>query len=397
MALLYLDHNATTPVHPEAARAMTDVLSGGAFGNPSSLHAPGREARRLIEEARESVARLVGAEPSEIVFTSGGTEANNLALQGFASSPGALLPAVSDGAPPGAVRGRHIVASSIEHSSVLESLKALEARGWEVDWVAPDGDGVIHPASVEAALRPDTALATVMAANNEVGTVQPVAAIGALLASRGVAFHSDAVQALGKLAACRPRDWGAAFAAFSAHKINGPKGVGALYVRKGAALQRILHGGPHERRLRGGTENVPGIVGFGKAAEVWLRDGSAERIHLAKLRDALEAALRARLPDLIVNGAGAERVPNTLHITLPRCPSDLMVMALDLRELAVSAGSACASGAVKASQVVLAMGKGKEAASSSLRFSLGLGNREAEIPEVVARLASAAEAVRGEG
>lgn len=392
MSLVYLDHNATTPVHPEVADAMAEVLRGGAegralFGNPSSLHAAGREARRRIEDARESLASLIGADPSEIVFTGGGTEANNLALLGFAASASET----------GKSAGRHIVASSFEHSSVIETLKSLEAQGWEIGWADPDADGVVGPGSVEAALRPDTVLATVMAANNEVGTVQPAAAIGALLKAKGVPFHCDAVQALGKIESVRPALWNADYLALSAHKINGPKGVGALYVRKGAPLRGILHGGPHERRLRGGTENVPGIIGFGKAAEIARRDGAAERGRVRALRDALERALRDRIPDLVLNGAapGVERLPNTLHITLPGCPSDLMVMGLDMRGVAVSAGSACASGAVKHSHVVLAMGKGKEAAGSSLRISLGLGNSPEEVREAAERIFETAESTRG--
>lgn len=384
MSFTYLDHNATTPVHPEAAEAMAEVLRGAAFGNPSSLHSAGREARRRLEDARESLARLIGAEPGEIVFTGGGTEANNLALLGFAAV-----------ASPGQGPGRHLVASSFEHGSVLETLKALEAQGWRVTWVDPDGDGVVRVEAVTAALRPETALVSIMAANNEVGTVQPVAAIGALLRGRGIPFHCDAVQALGKLEGFRPKDWNLDYASLSAHKINGPKGAGALWIRKGAPLQRILHGGPHERKLRGGTENVPGIVGFGKAAAVWHRDGAAERPRQRGLRDALEAALRKRIPDIVVNGTAAERLPNTLHVTLPGCPSDLLVMGLDMRGVAVSAGSACASGAVKLSHVVLAMGKGKEAAGTSLRLSLGLGNREEEIAPAADRIAEAANAVRG--
>lgn len=384
MSFTYLDHNATTPVHPEAAEAMAEVLRGAAFGNPSSLHSAGREARRRIEEARESLARLIGAEPGEIVFTGGGTEANNLALQGFAAF-----------ASPGKGPGRHLVASSFEHSSVLDTLKALEAQGWQVTHVDPDGDGVVRVEAVAEALRPGTALVSVMAANNEVGTVQPVAAIGALLEAKGIPFHCDAVQALGKLEGFRPKAWNLDFASLSAHKINGPKGAGALWIRKGSPLRRILHGGPQERTLRGGTENVPGIVGFGKAAAIWHRDGAAERFRLRALRDALEAALRKRIPDLVVNGAAGERLPNTLHVTLPGCPSDLLVMGLDMRGVAVSAGSACASGAVKQSHVVLAMGKGRQAAGSSLRLSVGLGNREDEIGPAADRIAEAAKTVRG--
>jgi cysteine desulfurase len=253
---------------------------------------------------------------------------------------------------------------------------------------------VVRPEAVAEALRPDTALAAVMAANNETGAVQPVAAIGPMLRERGVLFHCDAVQALGRSQA-RPREWGADYAAFSAHKINGPKGVGALYVRKGAPLSARMLGGPQERKLRGGTENVPGIAAFAAAAEWWRGHAEAERRRLGALRDALEAALRTRLPDMIVNAGGATRLPNTLNATFPGCRADLMVMALDMREAAVSAGSACASGAARHSHVLLAMGLGKEAAGSSLRFSLGLGNAPEEIGPFADKVAEAAAAVRG--
>lgn len=372
----YLDHNATTPMLPEAAEA----YARAAFGNPSSLHWAGRSARAETEDARETLAAWLGVSPAEIVFTAGGTEADNLALFGAADS--------------GKLRSRHIVAASFEHPAVLEPINRLAAGGWEVTWVDPDRDGVVRPAAVAAALRPDTALATVMAANNETGAVQPVAEIGAMLRERGVLFHCDAVQALGKIEV-RPREWRADYVALSAHKINGPKGVGALYVRKGAPLSARSLGGPQERKLRGGTENAPGIAAFGAAAAWWRRNGSAERGRLAVLRDALAAALRQRIPDLIVNAEGALRLPNTCNLTFPGCRSDLMVMALDMREIAVSAGSACASGAVQHSHVLLAMGLDKEAASSSLRFSLGLGNTLAEIETCADRVAEAAAAVRG--
>lgn len=376
MARHYFDHNATTPLLPEAAAAW----AAAPFGNPSSLHAAGRAARAVVEEARETLAAWLGAAPGEILFTAGGTEADNLALLGAAAS--------------GKLRGRHLVASSIEHPAVLEPMRRLESEGWEITWVDPDATGVVRPETVAEALRPDTALAAVMAANNETGAVQPVAAIGAMLRERGVLFHCDAVQALGRSEA-RPREWGADYAAFSAHKINGPKGVGALFVRKGAPLSARLLGGPQERKLRGGTENVPGIAAFAAAADWWRGHAEAERRRLGALRDALEAALRARLPDMIVNAGGAPRLPNTLNATFPGCRADLMVMALDMREAAVSAGSACASGAVQHSHVLLAMGLGKEAAASSLRFSLGLGNAPEEIGSFADKVAEAAAAVRG--
>lgn len=376
MASLYFDHNATTPLLPEAAAAWASA----AFGNPSSLHWAGRAARSAVEDARETLARWLEAGTSEITFTSGGTEADNLALLGAAAS--------------GRLRSRHLVAARFEHSAVLEPLRRLEAEGWEVSWIDPDGDGVVRPEAVAAALRPDTALATVMAANNETGALQPVAEIGALLRARGVLFHCDAVQALGK-AEVRPRAWQADYVALSAHKINGPKGVGALWARKGAPLGPRSLGGPQERGLRGGTENAAGIAAFGAAAAWWMAHGAAERNRLAALRDGLEAALCARLPDLIVNCASVPRIPNTLNATLPGCRADLMVMGLDMRGVAVSAGSACASGAVRHSHVILSMGKGEAAAASSLRFSLGLGNSEAEIGSLADAVAEVAAGVRG--
>lgn len=388
----YFDHNATSPLHPEVARFMADLLLKGAaspqgaapssgFGNPSSIHWAGREARSLVEDARESIAKLIGVDAAEIVFTSGGTEADNLAIFGASGS--------------GRLKGRHLAAAAFEHPAVLEAYRKLEAQGWPIAWIDPDGDGIVSPEAVASALRPDTGLVSVMAANNETGAVQPVAAIGKLLREKGVLFHCDGVQALGKLDEVRPRAWQADYLALSAHKINGPKGVGALYVRKGAPMQSVNLGGPQERQMRGGTENVLGIAGFGKAAEVWGRIGEAERARLRLLRDALEKSLRSRIPDLIINSEAAERVPNTLNATFPGCRADLLVMGLDMRGIAVSAGSACASGSVKHSHVLLAMGKGKDAAASSLRFSLGLGNAESEIGPLADQVAQAAAAVRG--
>ena len=381
MSQLYFDHNATTPLHPEVAEVMGDWIRSGQFGNPSSIHSVGRAARSRVEDARESVAQILGVSPSEIVFTSGGSEADNLAILGATAS--------------GKLKGRHLVVTSFEHPAVLESFKHLESEGWEVTWVDPDGNGIISPDVILKALRPNTGLVSVMAANNEVGTIQPVAAIGKLLHSMGIAFHCDAVQALGKIPQVRPRDWQVDFLTISAHKINGPKGVGALYVRKGAPLKGLTLGGPHERGFRAGTENVLGLIGFGKAADLLrLHDGSeAERIRA--MRNELQQELERRLPDLIVNSATANRLPNTLNITIPGCKSDLMVMGLDMRGAAVSAGSACASGSVKFSHVLLAMGKGKEAASSSLRFSLGLGNESKDILPLAEMVVEVAASVRG--
>lgn len=376
MPRLYFDHNATTPLLPAAASA----LSEASFGNPSSLHWAGREARSRIEDTRETLAKWLGVGASEIVFTSGGTEADNLALLGAAAS--------------GKLPGRHIVAAAFEHPAVLEPVRKLESEGWTVTWLQADGDGLVSAGAVAAALRPDTSLATIMAANNETGALQPVAEIGALLRAKGIVFHCDAVQALGK-ADVKPRLWQADYAALSAHKINGPKGVGALYVRKGAPMQGLHLGGPQERQTRGGTENVPGIAAFGLAAAWWMANAEVERTRLGGLRDALAAALRGRIPDLIVNAENAPRTPNTLNVTFPGCRADLMVMGLDMREVAVSAGSACASGSVRHSHVLLAMGKSKEAAASSLRFSLGRGNAPEEIGPLADAVAAVAASVRG--
>ena len=372
----YFDHNATTPMLPEAAEAFART----GFGNPSSLHWAGRAARAAVEDAREILAAWLGVSPAEIVFTAGGTEADNLALLGAAAS--------------GKLRGRHLIAATFEHPAVLEPVRKLAAEGWDVTWIDPDGDGVVRAEAVAAALRPDTAMAAVMAANNETGAWQPVEAIGALLRERGVLFLCDAVQALGK-ADVRPRAWQADYLALSAHKINGPKGVGALYVRKGAPMAARSLGGPQERTLRGGTENAPGIAAFGAAAAWWREHATAERSRLADLREALAAALQERIPDMVVNAGAAPRLPNTLNAAFPGCRSDLMVMALDMREAAVSAGSACASGAVQHSHVLLAMGKGKAVAASSLRFSLGRGNCPEEIGPFADKVAEAAAAVRG--
>lgn len=379
----YLDHNATTPLLPEALDALTRAAREG-WGNPSSLHEPGRQAKRFVEDAREQLAALIHAKPQEIVFTGGGTEACNFALLGAARSLAERSRSQ---------RPMHIVASALEHPAVKAAVGALAADGWDVTWVQPDADGLITPEAVEAALRDDTVLGAVMAANNEVGTIQPVAAIGEVFRKKGVTFFCDMTQALGKIpvdVSALPVD----LAAFAAHKIGGPKGAGALYVRKGVSVESLLRGGGQERGLRGGTENVSGLAGFGAAAAWWNHHAGAEREHLRGLRDALQAALIQRIPALRVNAEHADRLPNTLHVTFPGARGDVLVMALDLRGIAVSAGSACASGSVKPSEVLLAMGRSREEASSSLRFSLGSGNTPEEIPAVAEAVAAAYAAAR---
>jgi cysteine desulfurase len=373
----YLDHNATTPMLPDALDALTRVARD-AWANASSLHTPGRAAKVEIEKAREELAALIHAASPEIIFTGGGTEACNFALYGSAR-------VLKD-------KGRHIVASAIEHSAVKAALLALAEDGWEITWVKPDIDGVVTPEAIAGALRSDTVLCAVMHANNEVGTVQPIAAIGAVLKARGVMFFCDMTQSLGKI----PVDvkaLGVDLASFAAHKIGGPKGAGALYVRKGVTVESLVRGGGQERGLRGGTENTPGIAGFGAAAAWWRAHGNAERARVASLRDALQAALLQRIPNLRMTAQGTDqrvdRLPNTLHVTFPGARGDVLVMALDLRGIAVSAGSACASGSVKPSEVLLAMGRSTEDAISSLRFSLGFGNTVEEIPAVADAVAAA--------
>ena len=350
-----------------------------AWGNPSSLHGPGRRARQEVEDAREHVAGLIGAKPNEIVFTSGGTESCNLALVSGANLQ--------------RQKGKHLVVSAIEHPAVKSEVKALEGEGWEVTWAKPDADGVIPVEAVNAALRHDTALCAIMAANNEVGTVQPIQEIGTLLRARGVLFFCDMTQALGKIpvdVSALPVD----LAAFVAHKIGGPKGVGALYIRKGLQIDSFVRGGGQERGLRGGTENVPGIAGFGVASVWWQKNGAEERKRVEHLRNALQSALLEGIPEMKINAADVPRLPNTLHATFPGCRGDILVMALDLRGIAASAGSACASGSVKASEVLLAMGRSQEDAVSSLRFSFGIGNTAGEIPMIAEAVQQAYTAAR---
>ncbi len=358
---------------------MLQCLDAG-FGNPSSLHREGRRAREFVEESREILAAVLGVKVPEIVFTSGGTEADNLALRGVMGSEKA--------------RGRHIITTAIEHPAVLATCRVLENSGCSVSYVLPDETGVVPVEAIAAEIRSDTALISVMAANNETGCLQPVRAIGALAREKGIPFHTDAVQAFGRVTGLLPTEMGCDLLSLSAHKLSGPKGVGALYVRKGMALGPMLTGGSQERELRGGTENVMGIVGFAQAVQVLNGMHVEESQRLSRLRDSLESSILTRIPGTSVNGAGAERLGNTTSIAFAGCRADLLVMALDLRGISVSAGSACASGTARPSHVIIAMGKGKEAALSSLRFSLGMGNAEGDIPAVVESLVEAVHAAR---
>ena len=374
MRRVYLDNNATTPVLPEMQEAMRPYF-GERFGNASSIHHHGQETRAAVENAREAVAALLGCRASEIVFTSGGTESDNLAIAGLAAP------------------GDHIITSNIEHHAVLFACKHLEDTGREVTYVPVDGRGLIDPEDVRRALRPNTKLITIMMANNETGVLQPVEEIGRIAAEADVFFHTDAVQAAGKVP-IDVKSVGCDVLSISGHKIHAPQGVGALYVRKGTHIQPLFFGGRHERSRRAGTENVPGIVALGKAAELaieGLRRGDNKK--MTALRDRLQQGIVAQVEEVGVNGEGAPRVPNTTNIYFDHIEGEAMVIALDLKGLAISTGAACSSGAIEPSHVLMAMGLRPDRARASIRFSLGKQNTAEDVdfalalvPETVARL-----------
>ncbi len=367
MLRIYLDFNATTPLRPEVWEAMQPYLCKY-FGNPSSVHWAGREARRGVEEAREKVALLIGAEPEEVLFTSGGTESNNLALFGVAR-------ALKD-------RGRHVVTTAVEHSSILAPLRALEGEGFTVTFLPVDPEGRVSPDLVAETLRPDTILLSVGLANNEVGTLQPVDEIGRLARKRGVVFHTDAVQAAGKLP-LDVKDLQVDLLSLSAHKIYGPKGVGALYVRKGVPLTPLHCGGPQEWEKRAGTENVAGVVGFGEASRLARQELEGTASRCWALTEKLWQGLKEKVPGIRLNSPLSGRLSNTLNLSFPGARGEGLMMGLDLEGIAVSTGSACAAGAIEPSHVLLAMGKNEEEASSALRFSLGKDTTEEEVETVL--------------
>ena len=380
---LYLDHHATTPVDPAVVGAMLPYLTEK-FGNPSSRqHLFGQEAHAAVEEARAHVARLIGAETGDIVFTSGATESNNLAVRGVGRGAGS--------------RGRHLVTTAIEHPAVLEPARSLEREGFDVTVVGVGPEGVVSPGEIARALRPDTVLVSVMAANNEIGTVQEVAEIGRLCREREILFHTDAVQAIGRVPVS-VEAWGADLVSVSAHKMYGPKGVGALYVRRARRprirLQAQAEGGGQEKGLRSGTLNVPGIVGFGEAARLAaeaLETGEAERI--AALRDRLLAGLRARLDGVEVNGSMERRLPGNLHVSISRAEAETLILSLGGR-IAISSGAACAEAGGKGSHVLRALGLPDERIYTALRFGLGRFNDAAAIDEAIEALAGAVETAR---
>ena len=370
----YFDHNATTPPDPRVVEAVARALAED-FGNASSVHHFGQRAKALLDEARSAVAQLIGAEPAELVFTSGGTEADNLALRGAAEAAEAA----------GTAARRHIITSGIEHEAVLNTVKALGRRGWTTTLLPVDASGIVSPASLASAITPQTAIVSVMHANNEIGTIQPIADLAAIAHEHGALFHTDAVQSVAKIPV-DVRALGVDLLALSAHKFNGPKGAGALWIRRGVRLVATMTGGKHERNRRGGTENVPGIAGMGEAARLARRKLAEDAPRVGGLRDRLERGILQRVSGTAVNGSTAERVPNTTNISFDGVEAESLLIALDLEGFAVSTGSACSSGTLEPSHVLRAMGLPAHRTQNSIRFSLGAGNDAAQVDGLLATL-----------
>lgn len=377
MRNIYLDHNATTPVLPEVAEAMLIVMVDS-FGNASSIHNFGREAKGLIEEARQAVASFVNASPAEIYFTSGGTEADNLAVKGIAYA--------------NRHKGKHIIISAIEHHAVLYSASYLADNGYEITCLPVDRQGLVDPDDLQKALREDTILVSIIHANNEIGTIQPVAELAQIARAKGVYFHTDAVQSTGKIPV-DVKTLGVDLLSISAHKIYGPKGVGALFIRSGTNIVPFVHGGAQERNRRAGTENVAGAVGFAKALEIARRDWDIERPRLQLLSDYFSKAVQERVEAVQLNGHPTQRVPTTLNFSFQGIEGEAIIINLDLEGIAVASGSACASGATEPSHVLTAIGLSSDLAKSSVRFSIGRLNTSDDIdyvlevlPRVVKRL-----------
>ena len=376
---IYFDHNATTPVDPAVAEAVARAMAD-TFGNASSVHHFGQQAKALLDDARSAVAALIAAEPSEVVFTSGGTESDNFALRGVAE---ALEP----------TGRRHLIASSIEHEAVLVTLRALARRGWRTTLLPVDQSGIVKPEALESALTEDTAIVSVMHANNEIGTIQPIAELAGIAHRRGALFHTDAVQSIGKIPV-DVRALGVDLLSLSAHKFNGPKGAGALWIKRGARVTAILTGGKHERSRRAGTENVPGLSGLGVAAQLAARKLAGESARLGALRNRLEEAILAQVPGTAINGVREPRVPNTTNISFDAVEAESLLIALDLEGVAVSTGSACSSGTLEPSHVLRAMGLPTPRTQNSIRMSLGAGNTDAEVDFVVSKLPGIVEKLR---
>jgi len=375
---VYLDHNATTPVHPEVLEAMLPFLKDH-FGNASSIHWAGREVKKYLDEAREKVAALLQADPPEIFFTSGGTESDNMAIKGVAFS-------LRD-------KGRHIITTPVEHHAVLHTCQFLEKNGYEVTYLPVDGDGRIDLDALRRSIREDTILITIMSANNETGTLFPVKEIGGIARERGVLFHTDAVQAVGKVP-IRLKELPADILSLSGHKLYAPKGIGAQYVRAGIRFTPLIHGGAQEGYRRAGTESIPNIVGLGKACELARRDFAPRVSHLQSLRDRLQQGILAKIPQVKLNGHPTQRLPNTLNMSFLYIEGESLLLNLDLEGVAVSSGSACTSGSLDPSHVLLAMGVPPEIAQSAIRFSLGWKNTLEEVDYVLEVLPKIVERLR---
>ena len=379
MQRIYFDHNATTPIHPVVAETITAALREE-FGNPSSVHHFGQRAKAAIDQARSALAALIGADPSEVVFTSGGTESDNFAIRGTAEALER--------------RGRrHLVASTIEHEAVLNTLKALASRGLDTTLLSVGDTGIASPDNLRTVLRGDTALVSVMHANNEIGTIQPITDLARIAHERGALFHTDAVQSTGRIP-IDVKTLEVDLLSISAHKFYGPKGVGAIWIRRGLRILPSTTGGKQERNRRAGTENVAGIVGLGAAAEIARARMADEGVRLAALRDRLEEGILRAVPRTTVNGATASRVPNTTNISFDRVEAESLLIALDLEGIAVSTGSACSSGTLEPSHVLKAMGFPPHRTQNSIRFSLGATNTEADVDRAVAVLPGIVEKLR---
>jgi cysteine desulfurase len=376
--MIYLDYNATTPIDERVLSAMLPYLKEE-FGNPSSIYSLAQRARRAVEEAREKLAKLLNADPKEIIFTSGGTESDNFAIKGIAY-------ANQD-------KGKHIITSQIEHHAVLNTCKFLEKQGFHITYLPVDRYGVVDLDALEKSITPQTILISIMFANNEVGTIQPIKKIGEIAKRHGVYFHTDAVQAVGKIP-IDVKELGIDLLSLSAHKFYGPKGVGALYVRKGVKMSSFIQGGEQERGRRGGTENVAGIVGLGKAAEIAQEEMVEEEKRVRALRDELERRLLERIPEVVLNGHPQNRLYNTLSICVKYVEGESMLINLDREGICASSGSACTSGSLEPSHVLLAMGVPPEIAHGSLRFSLGKFNKEEDVERVSEVLPSIVEELR---
>jgi cysteine desulfurase len=377
---IYFDYNATTPLLPAVVDAMS-AAERELFGNASSVHFFGQQAKAAIDNARSSVSHLIGADPSEVVFTGGGTESDNFAIRGAAE---ALEP----------TKRRHLIASAIEHEAVLNTLKALGRRGWKTTLLQVDQSGIVSPDHLRQVITDDTAIVSVMHANNEIGTIQPIAELAAIAHERGALMHTDAVQTAGKTPV-DVRGLGVDLLSISAHKFNGPKGAGALWIKRGTRMQSMQTGGKHERGRRAGTENVPGIVGMGVAATLSADKMSAEAARLGALRDRLEDRILQSIAGTAINGARASRVPNTTNISFDRVEAESLLIALDLEGVAVSTGSACSSGTLEPSHVLRAMGFPPHRTQNSLRFSLGVFSTQEEVDRVVEILPKLVEKLRG--